>query len=99
MNTIQLQLNENGRGSFFIEENGENIAEMNIGIANNVLTAFHTEVAEKLKGQGVGKMLLETMVDYARENRLKVIPLCPFVYTSFTRHPELYGDIWQKSIK
>jgi predicted GNAT family acetyltransferase len=93
MNEIQLKLNENGRGSFFIEENGEDIAEMNIGIANNILTAYHTEVSDKLKGQGIGKRLLEAMVEHARSNHLKVIALCPFVYAAFKQHPELYADI------
>jgi uncharacterized protein len=99
MNEIQLKLDVNGRGSFFIENEGEIVAEMNIGIANNVLTAYHTEVSDKLKGQGIGKMLLEAMVDHARANHLKVIALCPFIYAIFVRHPELYADIWQKSIK
>jgi uncharacterized protein len=99
MNEIKLKLNANDRGSFFIEESGEIIAEMNIGIVDNVLTAYHTEVSEKLKGQGIGKKLLKTMVEYARINRLKVIPLCPFVYAGFKHHPELYEDIWQKSMK
>jgi predicted GNAT family acetyltransferase len=99
MNEIQLKLDANGRGSFFIENNGEIVAEMNIGIAHNVLTAYHTEVSDKLKGQGIGKMLLEAMVDHARTNHLKVIALCPFIYATFVRHPEQYADVWQKSIK
>jgi predicted GNAT family acetyltransferase len=99
MNEIQLRLNENGRGSFFVEENGEIIAEMNVGIVSNVLTAYHTEVSDKLKGQGIGKRLLEAMVEHARSNHLKVIALCPFVYASFKQHPDLYADIWQKSIR
>ena len=99
MNEIALQLNKNNRGSFFIEENGEHIAAMDIGIVDNVLSAYHTEVSDQLKGQGIGKRLLEAMVDYARSHQLKVIALCPFVYASFKRHPELYEDIWLKTIK
>ena len=99
MNAIKLKLDANNRGSFFIEEKDEIIAEMNIGIVGTLLTAYHTEVSDKLKGQGIGKKLLEAMVEYAQKNQLKVIALCPFVYATFKRHPELYADVWQKNIR
>ncbi len=93
MNKIQLLLDEQGRGAFFIEEDGERIAEMAIAIRDGQLTVFHTEVAEKLRGQGVAAELLATMVEYARKNSLKVIPLCPYVAAQFRRHPDQYSDI------
>jgi hypothetical protein len=96
MNDIQLKLNDAGRGAFFIEEDGERVAEMEIGIVGKNLTAFHTEVAEKLKGKGVASSLLNTMVAYAREHQLKVIALCPYVLAQFKRHPEQYADIWNQ---
>jgi hypothetical protein len=34
------------------------------------------------------------MVDYARKNKLKVIPLCPYVHAQFKRHPKEYADVW-----
>lgn len=97
MNDIELKLNDSGRGAFVIENSGERLAEMEIGISGSNLTAYHTEVSEKLKGQGVGSKLLERMAEYARENKLKVIALCPFVRSQFQRHPEKYTDIWNKS--
>ncbi|HEU4902844.1 MAG TPA: N-acetyltransferase [Flavisolibacter sp.] len=36
-----------------------------------------------------------TMVDYARKNGLKVIPLCPYVHAQFKRHPADYADVWK----
>lgn len=96
MNPIALQLNDQGRGAFFIEDQGERIAFMEISIVNNLLTVFHTEVAEKLKGQGIATRLVEHMVKYAREHSLKVIPLCPYVHALFNRHPDVYADIWKK---
>src|SRR5690349_16703244 len=97
MNDIELKLNELGRGAFVIEDGRDRLAEMAISIADGNLTVYHTEVSEKLKGQGIGSKLLERMVAYDRENHLKVIPLCPFVHAQFKRHPEKYADIWNKT--
>lgn len=94
MNEIQLKLNDNGKGAFIIEENGEQLAEMEIGINGNNLIVYHTEVSEKLKGKGIGQKMLDNMVAYATDHKLKVVPLCPFVNTMFRRHPERYKDVW-----
>lgn len=96
MNNIELKLNENGRGAFVIEDGQERLAEMEIAVSGPNLTVFHTEVSEKLQGQGMAGKLLATMVDYARKNNLKVIPLCPYVSAQFKKHPQQYEDIWNK---
>lgn len=99
MNDIELKFNDNGRADFVIEGSGERLAEMEISITGDNLTVYHTEVNDKLKGQGIGSKLLEKMVAYAREHELNVIPLCPFVYAQFKRHPERYEDIWNKKMR
>ncbi|RYG04616.1 MAG: N-acetyltransferase, partial [Chitinophagaceae bacterium] len=48
-------------------------------------------------GKGLAKELLNTMVAYARANRLKVVPLCPYVHAQFKRHPEDFADVWSAS--
>ena len=97
MNDIQLKLKENGQGAFLIEERDVRLAEMEVAVNNGNLTVYHTEVAEELKGKGVASKLLSAMVGYARENKLKVIPLCPYVLAQFKRHPDQYADIWNKN--
>ena len=96
MNAINLKLNDAGRGAFVLENEGELLAEMEVGIHDGNLTVYHTEVAEVLKGQGIASKLLAEMVAYARRNNLKVIPLCPYVLAQFKRRPEEYADIWNK---
>ena len=96
MNPIKLELDESGKGAFVIDENDERLAEMVIKISGSNLTVFHTEVSEKLKGQGVAAQLLSTMVEYVRDHQLKVIALCPYVSAQFKRHPEKYTDIWNQ---
>jgi predicted GNAT family acetyltransferase len=97
MKEIELKLESGGKGAFVLEEGEKQVAEMAIGITGNNLTVYHTEVSELLKGQGVAAKLLAAMVAYAREHKLKVIALCPYVNAQFTRHPEQYVDIWNRN--
>ena len=97
MNDIVFKLNQNGKGAFVIEEDNERLAEMEIGISGSNLTVYHTEVSDKLKGKGIAAQLLKHMVQYARDNKLKVIPLCQYVSAQFKRHPDEYADVWNKS--
>lgn len=94
---VVLKLEGNGRGAFVVEVGGERLAEMVIGIMGSNLTVYHTEVSEKLKGQGVAAQLLSTMVAYARAQQLKVIALCPYVNAQFKRHASEYQDIWNQN--
>ena len=97
MSAIELKVEANGKGAFVVDEGGERLAEMKIGISDRDLTVYHTEVSDKLKGQGMAAKLLSAMVEYARRNKLKVIALCPFVQAQFKRHPDQYNDIWNQS--
>lgn len=49
---------------------------------------LHTEVDSELEGQGVASRLAATALDYARDEKLKVLPYCPFVAAYIKRHPE-----------
>jgi len=99
MNDVQFELNANGKGGFFLEENGERLAFMEIGMKGSDMIVYHTEVSEKLKGKGIGTSLITALVDYARKNKRTIIALCPFVLAHFKRHPELYEDVWNQDWK
>jgi uncharacterized protein len=98
MPDISLELNEKGRGSFYLSEGSERIGEMEVAISKDTLIVYHTEVGAAFEGKGYAKQLLNAMVEHARNNHLKVIALCPYVHLQFSRHPEQYADIWQKDI-
>ena len=97
MEDVKLELDEKAHGHFHIMDGEEQVAEMVISIANGLLTVYHTEVLPKAEGRGLAKQLLAAMVDHARKNGLKVIPLCPYVHAQFKRHPDDYADVWNKS--
>ncbi len=48
----------------------------------------HTEVDPGLGGKGVGSLLAKYVLDYARDQGLKVIVTCPFIKVYIKRHPE-----------
>ena len=78
------------KGSFFIERDGEKKAEITYSKAgSSKIIIDHTEVADALEGEGVGKALVEHAVSYARENDLTVIPLCPFAKSVIERDESL----------
>lgn len=93
---ITLKLDAHQKGAFVIEDGDERLAEMAIAISEGNLIVYHTEVTEKLKGQGIGSKLLAEMVSYARKNSLKVVPLCPYVHAQFKKRPDQYEHIWNR---
>jgi predicted GNAT family acetyltransferase len=99
MEEIKLVLNEKNRGAFLATENGEQLGEMVVGIVGSHLTVYHTEVSDKAEGKGLAKKLLGSMVEHARKNHLKVIPLCTFVHAQFRRRPADYADIWAGDVE
>jgi uncharacterized protein len=96
MDAIELKLDAQQKGAFFINDGNERVAEMVIAIKETDLVVYHTEVSDKLKGKGVAAMLLAEMVTYARKQHLKVVPLCAYVSAQFKRHPDQYADIWNQ---
>ena len=48
----------------------------------------HTEVPEELEGRGIAGTIVRAALDYAREQRLKIMPLCPFTASFIHRHPQ-----------
>lgn len=49
----------------------------------------HTEVSDEYRGQNIGKRILMEVVNYARENKIKIIPLCPFAKSVFNKIEEI----------
>jgi uncharacterized protein len=87
---MDIKFEQHGsKGSFYIEENGERLAEMSFSKAgDHRIIIDHTEVSDVLRGKGAGKQLIRASVEYARKNSLKILPLCPFAKSVFQRVAE-----------
>ncbi|MCP9292501.1 GNAT family N-acetyltransferase [Gracilimonas sediminicola] len=78
------------KGSFYIEREGKRVAEMTYSKAGpERIIIDHTEVADEARGEGLGKKLVYQAVEFARENNLKILPLCPFARSVFSKNPEI----------
>lgn len=58
--------------------------------SENTIIILHTEVNPVFKGKNIGKDLVMAVIDYARQNNLKIIPVCEFAKSLFNKHPELH---------
>lgn len=77
-------------GAFFLQQGEERIAEMTYSRTNPTLVIIdHTHVDERLKGQGMGRQLLDALVIWARETQTKVVALCPFAKSQFDKDPSI----------
>ena len=60
---------------------------------NGVISADHTGVPDAMGGKGVAKALLDFMLEDARANAFRIIPVCPYVRAQYARHPE-WADLF-----
>lgn len=58
----------------------------------NNLTLPHVGVPQPLEGRGIAGELTRSALDWARAEKYRVIPVCPYVQAWLKRHPE-YQDL------
>lgn len=79
--------NNQAANQFELAADGET-AVLSYRLQPGVITLVHTGVPEELEGRGIAKQLAEAGLEFARENGLSVVPLCPFVAGYIRKHPE-----------
>jgi predicted GNAT family acetyltransferase len=84
------QINDIRKGYFEAIEDGKEAGKMTYTWAgDSKFIIDHTEVSPDFNGKGVGKKLVMASVEYARNNNLKIIPLCPFAKSVFDKVEEI----------
>jgi predicted GNAT family acetyltransferase len=53
-----------------------------------VISADHTGAPDSLRGTGAAAALVQTMVDDARSQGFRIIPICPYVLSQHRKHPD-----------
>jgi len=89
MEPITIRREQQGhRGAFFLERDGSR-AELTFSASpdGKLVMLDHTEVAPPLRGQGFARSLVEAAVVWAREQQVRLVPVCPVASAIFAREP------------
>lgn len=96
---IEIKQEDHGhKGRFAIYEDNQFAGEMTYTSAGEGLFIIdHTNIEEGHNGKGFGRKLLTKAVEYARENNLKIIPLCPYAKSVFDKDPTIADVLHARS--
>lgn len=84
---LEIKHKDDGKkGEFYIGEDDHHLAEMAYTWAGETMLIIdHTIVEDELRGQNVGRKLLDQVVAMARAKNIEIIPLCPFAKSVFDK--------------
>lgn len=88
---VRLEREDDGKkGRFVIYENGEEAGQMTFTWAGETMFIIdHTEVDPSHGGKGYGRMLVMEAVTFARDNGLKIMPLCTYAKSVFDKTEDI----------
>lgn len=81
---------------------GGQTAHLDYQLAGDRIRFMHIEVPPAQRGQHHAEELTRVGLEYAREERLRVVPICPFVREYLARHAEylpLVDDHWKALVR
>jgi len=80
---------------FMNDENGKMVAEITYSVSDKIIIIDHTFVDPSLRGQGIASKLVDSVVELAKKENKKIIPLCPYAKKLF-ENSEAYQKIWYR---
>lgn len=87
---------EKNRNRAALYDEKDNLAgESTFSASDDKWIIDHTYVNENLRGNGYASQLIEMIVQKARNENMKIIPLCPYAKKEFEKKPE-YSDVLYK---
>jgi hypothetical protein len=66
-------------------------AHLEYHISADALYIDSTFVPDEYRGQGLADILTKAVIEYAKENNLKTVPVCSYAKLFFERHPEYHN--------
>ena len=79
------------KGRFEMERDGS-VAYLEYTLSPGVLELIHTEVPDRMRGSGVAYELIQSALEWARENKVKVDVVCPIVAGFIRKNPQ-YAEL------
>lgn len=91
----------NAPGRFEFVVHGQT-AHLDYQTAGDRIRFIHIEVPPAERGHHYSEALTRAGLEYARGERLRVVPICPFVRTFLSHHPEylpLVDEHWREHVQ
>jgi predicted GNAT family acetyltransferase len=89
----QIEVRDNRAQNRFEASVGDEIAAfVTYRLLRQRVVVLHTEVERAFTGRGVGRRLVQAVLDDIRVRGLRVTPICPFMSAFIERHPA-YADL------
>ena len=84
-----------GESRFYKNDANENlICEILYSIEDSgMISIDSTFVNDDYRGQGIAAQLVDRVVEMARAENKKIIPICPFAKGMLERNSSLYADV------
>jgi uncharacterized protein len=80
----------NGTHEFVLRINGERFGFLEFTRPDvGVMCIEHVEVALELRGSGLGQQLVQKAVAFAKDAKLRVVPICSYARAVMQRDPAL----------
>jgi uncharacterized protein len=95
--TEDLNVENNEAANRFEVSLGSAVAFLKYEKRGDRIILVHTQVPSEMEGKGIGGKLAQFGLNYARDNSLKAVPLCPFVASYLNRHPEYEDAVVRES--
>ncbi|TSE00282.1 N-acetyltransferase [Skermania sp. ID1734] len=86
MNTRVEKKAELNRFEVYVDDQLAGLAAYENAGSNRAFT--HTEIYPRYEGQGLAKVLIAAALDQTREEKLGVLPFCPFVHRFVGKNDE-----------
>lgn len=93
MNVTIKQKDDGKKGRFELYEEGQRIGELEYTwVGEDRFIIGHTEVDKNHGGKGHAKNLVLQAINFARKEKLTIIPLCPYAKSVFDKD-ESFADV------
>lgn len=89
---MRVEFEKNMNRSAVYDENDKLVGESTFSPSDTIWIIEHTSVDGALRGHGYASKLIEKIVENARKENVKIIPLCPYAKREFEKNPE-YNDM------
>jgi len=89
---MKIEVEDNGdEGRFVIFEEGKEAGEMTfVWDGEDKIVVEHTNVGKEFGGKRYAKDLMKKAVSFARENKVKIVPVCSFVQAMFEKDKNIH---------